>query len=108
MVAHGADAEPTLESLPLGDTKKSLAPGTGVGVGEGDGAGLGLGVGFGPGVGPGAGVGVGFEAAVVDPALLVPPQPIAIDKKMTGTNQRKFFTAEKLRGNEIGEANGSR
>lgn len=118
MVAHGADAEPSLESLPLGDTKKSLGPDVGVGVGEGEGAGEGDGVGFGTGVGlgngvgfgfgDGLGVGVGFEPGVLDPALLVPPQPIAIDKKMTGTNQRKFFTAKKLRGNEIGQSNGSR
>jgi len=106
MVAQGADAEPLLESLPLGDTKKSLGPDVGVGVGEGEGAGEGDGAGLGAGVGPGAGVGV--EAGVVDPALLVPPQPIAINKKTTGTNQRRFFTAEKLRGNEIGQANGSR
>jgi hypothetical protein len=89
MVAHGAEADPLLKSLPLGDTKKSLAPDVGVGVGEGegpgegDGAGLGAGVGFGTGVGLGAGV--GFEVGAVDPALLVPPQPIAINKEIHET-----------------------
>jgi hypothetical protein len=59
MVAHGADAEPLLESLPLGDTKKSLGPGVGVGVGMGVGVGVGVGNGVGVGVGFGFGVGVG-------------------------------------------------
>ena len=62
MVAHGADAEPLLDSLPLGDTKKSLGPGAGVGVGLGVGVGIGVGV----GLGLGAGVGVGFGVGVGD------------------------------------------
>ena len=90
MVAHGADAEPSFESLPLGDTKKSLEPGVGegegAGVGLGTGVGLAIGVGLGAGVGFGTGVGlgtgVGFETGAVDPALLVQPQPIAINKKI--------------------------
>jgi hypothetical protein len=98
-----------LESLPLGDTKKSLALDVGVGVGVGVGEG---GVGLGTGVGPGFGAGLGLGGAVgllVEALLLpLPPQPIAINKKITATNQRNFFTAEELRGNEFGQANGSR
>jgi len=63
-VAHGADAEPLLESLPLGDTKKSLGPGVGVGDGVGVGVGIGVGVGVGLGVGAGVGVGDGFGVGV--------------------------------------------
>jgi hypothetical protein len=78
-----------LKSLPLGDTKKSLAPDVGVGVGEGEGAGDGNGVGLGAGEGFGTGVGleagVGFEPGAPDPALPVPPQPIAINKEMHET-----------------------
>src|SRR5215469_13681433 len=77
MVAQGADAEPSLESLPLGDTKKSLGPGVGVGVGVGVGAGTGVGVGLGLGTGVGVGdgdgdgFGVGVGVGVGEPETTV-------------------------------------
>jgi len=46
------------------------------------------------GVGLGVGVGVPLDVLLLEP----PPQPMAINKKMPGTNQRNLFTAEKLLG----------
>jgi hypothetical protein len=82
-----------LESLPLGDTKKSLGPGVGVGVGMGvgvgvgvgNGVGVGVGFGFGVGVGDGDGCGVGVGVGVGAPETTVkakleePIVPLAFD-----------------------------
>jgi hypothetical protein len=47
-----------------------------------------------PGVGLGVAVGVPLDVLPLE----LPPQPIAINKQMPGTNQRNLFTAGKLLG----------